>query len=301
DGARRPPPCRLVAPDSLEELALEALLADEPADAATVVGLGGGLALDVAKWLALRTARPVVLLPSVLSTIAPFTAEAERRVRRQLIRTEELDAARVVVDVELIRAAPPERTRAGAAELASIHTALWDWRFADSRGHGVPFSPAVAAVGERALAELADAAEEVAAVSADGVRTLAQLLAAVAGACARAGHRRLFEGAEHTFVQAYEHRLARPASYGGLLALSTSAFAVVQQNDPDRVVELLKRCGAPGHPSTLELTEDTFLGLLRHTVRFAVGESLPYSILNEADLNGPLGREMWRAPWRLAR
>ena len=73
------------------------------------------------------------------------------------------------------------------------------------------------------------------------------------------------------------------------------------QVDPQEAVDLLNRCGVAANPHQLDIDEGTFRGLLRHTVRFAVGEFLPYSVLNEADVNYSASDEMWRWCWRVPR
>ena len=71
--------------------------------------------------------------------------------------------------------------------------------------------------------------------------------------------------------------------------------------DPQEAVDLLNACGVAANPHQLDVDEGTFRGVLRHTVRFAVGEFLPYSVLNEADVNFSASEEMWRWCWRVAR
>ena len=64
---------------------------------------------------------------------------------------------------------------------------------------------------------------------------------------------------------------------------------------------MLGACGVEANPGQLGLDEGTFRGVLRHTVRFAVGEFLPYSVLNEADVNWSVSEEMWRRCWQVPR
>jgi glycerol-1-phosphate dehydrogenase [NAD(P)+] len=310
-----PAPLRRLTPESLESLTLDRLVEAEAGRSAgpggvepeVVVGLGGGLALDVAKYLALQTGRGLVLVPAALSSLAPFTTEVARRVRRQVIWTGEI-AGRVVVDLDLIAGAAPRLNRAGAAEIIATMPATWDWRLADARDKGLPFSAHVAEVGARARARLRDVAPDVAATSRAGLKELAELLAGLAAACTRAGHRRLVDGSEHTFVQAYEHRLGRPPSYGGLLGAGSVAMATLQAwygvsaggfVDPGEVIELLEGCGVESNPNQLGLDEGTFRGLLRHSVRFHVGEFLAWGVLDEADVNWSAAEEMWRMCWRV--
>jgi glycerol-1-phosphate dehydrogenase [NAD(P)+] len=301
-----PPPAQVVRSDSLEELALDRLVASL-GEAPTIVGIGGGLALDTAKYLAVHTGRALVLVPTVLSSLAPFTVDVARRVRRQQVWAGEI-AGRVVIDLDRLAQAPVALNRAGAAEVVATMTATWDWRLADVRDKGLPFSPPVAELGQRSRALLGEAAGDIAAGSPAGLRALAELLAGLGAATTRAGHRRLVDGSEHTFVQAYEHRLGSPPSYGGFLGLGTVAMATLQQwyavsaggpVDPALAVDLLTRCRVGANPNQLGLDEGTFRGLLRHAVRFHVGEFLPWSVLNEADVNWSAAEEMWRMCWRV--
>ena len=309
-GLDRLAPRHTVIPGSLEELALDRLTTTErDVDSTTVVGIGGGVALDTAKYLALRTGKDLLLVPTTLGSLAPFTTEIARRVRRQVTWLGDV-AGRTVVDVELLRRAPAARNRAGAAEVVATIPAVWDWRFADSRDRGLPVSAQVVDVAERCRGLLREGAEEVAACTPTGLRLLADLLAALGTACARSGHRRVVDGSGHTYVQSFEHRFGPHRTYGGLLGLGAVAMSTLQAwfglaaggpIDPAEAIDLLNRCAVEANPGQLGLDEGTFRGLLRHTVRFAVGEFLPYSVLNEADVNWSMSEEMWRHCWRVDR
>jgi glycerol dehydrogenase-like iron-containing ADH family enzyme len=242
-----------------------------------------------------------------LSSLAAFTTEVARRVRRQVVWTGEV-AGRTIVDLDLLATAPPALNRAGAAEVVATLPATWDWHLADARDKGLPFSAPVADVGARCRLLLSAAADAVAAADREGLELLAGLLASLGAAGARAGHRRLVDGSEHTFVQAYEHRLGRPPSYGGLLGVGSVAMATLQYwygvsaggpIEPAEAIDLLTRCRVAANPHQLGLDEGTFRGLLRHAVRFHVGEFLPWGVLDEADVNWSASEEMWRMCWRV--
>ena len=295
---------------SLEQLALDALVeAERASDATTVVGFGGGTAVDAAKYVALRTGKDAVVIPTALGGLAPFSTDVARRIRRQISWLGDLSPT-VVLDFALLTAAPPMRSRAGAAEIVATLSATWDWRLADARGHGLPVSSRLADQGKSLRRRLADAAEDIKAGSTEGLRALAALLAELGAAATDCGHRRLMDGSEHTFAQAFEHRLGRLAFYGATVGMGTVAMTALQswfglsaggQVDPQEAVDLLNRCGVAANPHQLDIDEGTFRGLLRHTVRFAVGEFLPYSVLNEADVNYSASDEMWRWCWRVPR
>jgi glycerol dehydrogenase-like iron-containing ADH family enzyme len=311
-GGQRPDwlPDRLqaVATSSLEAVALDRLVEHERSvDTTMVVGLGGGVAIDTAKYVGLRTGKDVVVVPTALGSLAPFTTEIALRRRRQIAWTGEV-APRVVIDVDLLRDAPAAANRAGAAELVASLSAMWDWRLADARHRGLPVTDRLAELVASLRARLLDASQEIAAVSPDGLRALAALLAEAGASVADAGHRRHLDGSEHTFAQAFEHRLGRLPAYGAMVGLGTVAMTALQAwfglsaggpVDPEEAVTLLARCAVASNPFQLGVDEGTFRGVLRHTVRFAVGEFLPYSVLNEADVNYSAAEEMWRWCWRV--
>jgi glycerol dehydrogenase-like iron-containing ADH family enzyme len=312
-----PPPVQRVSSHSLEDLDLERLAGQTHDEVATIVGIGGGVALDTAKYLAARGGCDLLLVPTTLGTLAPFTYGVARRVRRQVFTTPDEPVGpdrswRVVVDLDLIGAAPAERNRAGAAAVAATAPAEWDWRLGDSRGRGVPVSSRLTDAATALRARLADAAEDIAGGSTEGLGALARLLIDL-GALVNSGSRLIVDGSAATFVQAYEHRLAglpRPGGYGGLLGLAAVGMSALQSwygvaaggdARPEEVVALLSRCQVVANPHQLGLDEGTFRGLLRHAVRFQVGEFLPWTVLNEADVNATTAEELWRQVWQVPR
>ncbi|MCC6437134.1 MAG: iron-containing alcohol dehydrogenase [Acidimicrobiales bacterium] len=301
-------PAGATVTDSLEAIAVDALVeAERHRDSTTVLGIGGGLTVDTAKYVGLRTGKEVVVVPTALSCLAPFTTEVARRVRRQISWVGDI-SPRVVLDLALLGRAPVAHNRAGAAELVSSLSAMWDWRLADARDTGLPVVARLANLVEDLRRRLDDASGEVRAASPEGLRALAGLLTEAGASITDAGHRRHLDGSEHTFAQAFEHRLGRLNAYGGMVGMGTVAMTALQAwfglsaggpVDPQDAVDLLTRCGVGANPHQLGVDEGTFRGVLRHTVRFAVGEFLPYSVLNEADVNFSAAEEMWRWCWRV--
>ncbi|MBI3118654.1 MAG: iron-containing alcohol dehydrogenase, partial [Candidatus Hydrogenedentes bacterium] len=103
-----------------------------------IVGIGGGSCCDTAKYLAWRRNARMVLVPTIISVDAPLTNTIAVRVDGKVRYVGDIFPTEIIVDHTLIRQAPPELNRAGACDIASIHTALYDWRLAH-RKTGEPF------------------------------------------------------------------------------------------------------------------------------------------------------------------
>ena len=89
----------------------------------------------------------------------------------------------VVLDIDLVRSAPPRMNRSGVGDILSCHTGLWDWRFAVDRGEGAPWDAAAASLGRQLLVELDERAEAINAVTPDAVRWLASAYRRIGSAC----------------------------------------------------------------------------------------------------------------------
>jgi uncharacterized MAPEG superfamily protein len=126
-------PRSLARAESLDARALDALLNTREAfeGVVRIVGLGGGTAIDTAKYLAWRTGLPLILVPSALTVDAPFTDSAAVRRDGRIHYTGSVAPEAVIVDAALIRTAPraPQSRRGGATSCRyTPRCTTGDWR-----------------------------------------------------------------------------------------------------------------------------------------------------------------------------
>ena len=156
--ARVAPPARVIIVASMELAHLESLVAQEP-DSDTVVGLGGGFAIDTAKFIAWKTGKRLIQIPSITSVDAGFTDAIGVRSDGRVRYIGRVLPEYVALDIDLVRSAPKRMNRSGVGDILSCHTGLWDWRFAVDRGEGAPWDAAAASLGRQLLVELDERAE----------------------------------------------------------------------------------------------------------------------------------------------
>ena len=263
------------------------LTANHPSErlaAATVVGFGGGTALDTAKYVAMMLGRPLLQAPTITSVDAGFTDAIGVRDGGRVRYIGTIVPDLVVLDLPLIRSAPPHLNRAGVGDILSCHTGLFDWKLATHQGFGHPWHEGLAALGAQLLDELETAADEIAAVSDDGVRVVADAYRRIGAACAWAGHSRFEEGSEHFWAYAFEHATGAHPVHGEIISFAVCALAHVQGNDPDRARRIVQRAKVRANPIDIGIDEASFRACLLGLRDYARGEELDIGVADLVDI-----------------
>lgn len=207
-----------------------------------IVGLGGGSCCDTAKYLAWKRGVRLVLAPTIISVDAPLTNMVAVRVDKAVRYVGDIYPEELLIDYGLIQRAAPELNRAGAADIASIHTALFDWRIAHE-ANDEAYDAGVAHLAAECLEELDRNASEVYHVTPKGIDTIIDLYRREVEFCARINTSRPEEGSEHLVAYNLEHITRRHFVHGDLVALGIFFMTYVQNNRHDWAVGLMDRLG----------------------------------------------------------
>src|SRR4051795_8732229 len=161
----------------VETLELSELLALEPVlpRAGSIVGLGGGQALDVAKLLAWTRGLPLFQVPTATTVNAPFGHRAGLRDRGRVRYLGWAVPEAVYVDFDVIASAPANLNRSGVGDVLCYHTARHDWQLADRLGRTEPRWPYEQRLVDDAalvMSSVVDSLDEIRAGSEAGVRAL---------------------------------------------------------------------------------------------------------------------------------
>jgi glycerol-1-phosphate dehydrogenase [NAD(P)+] len=273
------PPAHVHFVASMDREVIERVESELP-PAGTVVGLGGGMVLDMAKYVAWRRGIEPVLVPSIASVDACVTNTIAVRDGGRVRYVGFVVPQVVLADFDLIQSAPPHLNRAGIGDILSIHTALWDWQAAAGRGL-ISYDGDVARRTVALVDQLEARAEEVHAVAEDALRWLIEAYAAENALCLQVGHARPEEGSEHFFAYNVEHRTGRGYVHGELVGLGILAMARLQENEPARVERILRAAGVRFQPCDLGLSPADVEAALLTLPAYVKSEGLPYSVIDE--------------------
>lgn len=269
-----------IAAASLDEAVLERMAAELP-EVAHVVGIGGGVTMDTAKYLAWKRDLPLVLAPSIVSVDASVTNTVAIRRDGSVEYDGFVVADPIVADLDLIATAPQRLNRAGVGDLLSIHTGRFDWALG-ARAGMIAFDAEIDAAAERVVEALYGIADEVAVVSDSAIEHIIRAYVEVNALLLEAGHSGPEEGSEHYFAYAAEAVTGRSFVHGELVGLGTMLMSGLQRNEPDRAAAFLDRCRVEWRPEQLGLDRTELEAILLGLPDFVRRAGLPHSIIDES-------------------
>jgi glycerol-1-phosphate dehydrogenase [NAD(P)+] len=209
-----------------------------PASCDAVIGLGGGKALDVAKYVAFLAGLPMYAVPTSLSNdgfCSPQSSLTLGGARRSLPAG--LPFA-VVVDTTVCLGAPEPLWWSGVGDLAAKVTAVADWKLA-YHATGEPVDDFAALLSDATVSQfLAQPSRDD-----EGMRLLATSLMLNGISMAVCGSSRPASGAEHLISHALDAISARPRLHGLQVGVATYLVSRLQGQGTDRIAEAFDRTG----------------------------------------------------------
>lgn len=210
-----------------------------------IYAVGGGLAVDAAKYLGHTRGLEVVCVPTALTVDAFLTWASGYRHDGCVRYIETAPPDRVIVDYAMLGRAPEHLRAAGICDVLSIATGLWDWRFAEAQGKNPPnmsYIPYVGQVAEALLQGMLDCAASAGAGEHAGLKQLFELLAMEVQLCNLIGHSRPEEGSEHYFAYAVENVMGKGLPHGDLVSPGILLMAEKQGQDTRALRQALLAC-----------------------------------------------------------
>lgn len=250
-----------------------------------IYSVGGGLAVDTAKYLATRYNLPLVCLPTALTVDAFLTWASGVRRDGCVYYIETKPPDRLIIDFEVLGNAPAPLRAAGICDVLSIATGLWDWRYAHEHRKNPPHAPYIAYVDQIAqgiLQGALDCAEAAGRGDPDGLKQLLDTLVLEVQLCNLIGHSRPEEGSEHYFAYSVENDMGKGLPHGDLVGPGIILLAGLQGQDTMPLKQALQACNIPLTNIPSAIIDKT----LRHLATYSEQHGLAWGLAHT--LKGPL-------------
>jgi glycerol-1-phosphate dehydrogenase [NAD(P)+] len=269
--------------DTLELADLEAAAAKLPTHA-SIVGLGGGQALDVAKFFAWTNRRPLFQVPTATTVNAPFGHRSGLRDNGRVRYLGWAIPEGVYIDFDVIQSAPPALNRSGVGDVLCYRTAHLDWQLAESLGRTErkwPYDEGLVAEATVQLDSVMAALDEIREVSEAGIRAL--VLAHRWGGTTfhdSGWNPRHIEGVEHFFFYNLERLTGRHFIHGQPVGLGIVVGCVLHDAEPEVALAAIQRAGVDIRPEAMGVTWEDATEAMKTLPNYVEKAGLWYSVAN---------------------
>lgn len=265
-------------------------------DGDVIYAVGGGLPHDAAKYIGARKNLPVISIPTALSVDAFFTWASGIRAEGCVRYIETKAPDEMILDLDVIARAPVGIRAAGIADVFSIATGSWDWKFAHKRGmnpEGMQFTPSICSMAKDILELALDCAASAGVGDTSGLKQLVDCLALEVQLTNQIGHARPEEGSEHYFAYAVENICGHGKPHGDLLGPGILLMLAAQGQDYHRVKKGLISAGVPLGKIEEQAIRQTLIDLpgycRKHKLPYSKAHELDTTWIKDLDINSILG------------
>lgn len=254
----------------------------------SIIGLGGGQAIDAAKYFAWRLNLKLHQFPTSLSVDAMYGQRAGVR-DNQIVRYVGWAIPECVYfDYGILEAAPKHINRAGIGDVFCFFTGVWDWEYADRIGKCEARWPYDAGLASHSL-KLAEAAlagkQAIHDLTPEGLHLMVDAFKWGGASYHGSGWcPRHIEGIEHFIFYALEARTGIKFLHGQAVCLGLIAGAMMHGRRVDELRKALKDIGVDIRPQSMGLTWDDVDATLLNLRSFARETGLPYGIAHDFEV-----------------
>jgi glycerol-1-phosphate dehydrogenase [NAD(P)+] len=247
-----------------------------PSKVNAILGVGGGKALDVAKYVATLARLPYLAVPTSLSNDGFCSPQSSLTIAG---RRRSLPAAipyGLVIDTEVCRQAPHELTLSGVGDLVSKFTAVRDWKLSfHQTGELVDDFAALLSDGSVHAFLSHPTLDQY------GMRLLATALMMNGTAMAMCGSSRPASGSEHLISHALDQLLPHPRLHGIQVGVATYLISLLQGENSSTISRLFEATGFWDHVAKAPFPRDLWIEAV------SLAESIKpgyYTVLSSRDV-----------------
>lgn len=253
-----------------------------------LVAVGGGMAVDYAKYIAFVTQMPVISVPTAISNdgfaspMASLYVEGKRKSLKARI------PYGVILDTDVISRSPERFSYSGIGDLVSKYSAVQDWKLA-YHNRGEPVNDFAVMISLQSVENLVNyPAKSI--NDLDFLRLICGALVMSGVAMEVSGSSRPASGSEHLISHAYDALAKKPDMHGLQVGVATLAVTWLQDH-PKRhlIMDVFAQTGFDAWMSTHPLDREDFIRAVEAAPGIKEGY---YTVLSDIEKRRTLIRDL---------
>lgn len=249
-----------------------------------ILGLGGGKALDVAKYVSFLSRLPYIAVPTSLSNDGICSPQSSLSVAGKRRSLPSVMPMGVVIDTEVCLRAPENLWLSGVGDLVAKFTAVADWKLA-FHAVGEPVDDFSALLSDASVYQFLGRPNR----DLEGVRLLGTTLMLNGIAMGICGSSRPASGSEHLISHALDRLSSRPRLHGLQVGVASYLISLLQGGNSDAIARLFDVTGFWRLIASDPFDRDEWLDAVRTAP--SIKENF-YTVLNSRDCVPEVERAM---------
>lgn len=238
----------------LEKLIPQAFSIPSKADA--VIGVGGGKVLDTAKYIAFLNNLPFISIPTSTSNDGFSSSGCSLIINGKRTSVHASMPFGIIVDIDVLKNAPPKFIYSGLGDIVSKITAIHDWYF-EERSNASKVNDFAAMLAKKSVNSIVrmpytDITERFFLKEMVDSLTMSGIAMEIAGSSAPAS------GSEHLISHALDKILEKPQLHGIQVGIASYIISLVQEHRYQRIETFFKDTGFFKFAATLNLKAADF-------------------------------------------
>ena len=211
------------------------MFADLPPSTQVIIAVGGGKAIDVAKYVAFLGKRPFCAAPTSLSNDGFCSPQSSLTVRGKRRSLPSMIPSAVIIDTEACLSAPHVLWSSGVGDLVAKLTAVEDWKIA-FRETGTPLNDFAALLCQATVLQFMARPKR----DEKGIRLLGTAFTVTGVAMEICGSSRPASGSEHLISHALDSGASkRPRLHGLQVGVATYLISLLQGQGTEEITRVL--------------------------------------------------------------
>lgn len=227
-----------------------------PNEVDVLIGVGGGKAIDAAKYMGFLRKLPFISIPTSTSNDGFSSSVASLLLNGKRTSFPAKTPYGIIVDIDVIKGAPEKFIYSGIGDLVSNITALYDWKFEEDNKKAAMDDFAVMiskkSVNSFVRTEFKTIKDDL------FLKELVDSLCLNGIAMEIAGNSSPASGAEHLISHALDKLLKEPELHGVQVGIATYIMAKVQKHREERITKVLKDTGFFNYTREIKMKKEDF-------------------------------------------